>query len=241
MKRHLLRISVFAIAFFCSLSAVGNPQESSQDFRRIYIARHGQRPSKGDSSLTDLAKEQARMLGERLKAEGFKGNIYASPYLRTVETAVEIAKVTGGKVALNPLIQERTHKLGSPDIKGRTQSELSKIFPGMILDSPKLEYPWVYTDNSGEKLKENVEKAIQEALKADGRDFILVGHKATVKAALEILGKQAGVQIEAEIWNCTLLYFVISDSGSVKFVECGTGFIPPQKITNNQKPPLLTE
>ena len=124
------------------------------------------------------------MLGERLKAEGFKGNIYASPYLRTVETAVEIAKVTGGKVALNPLIQERTHKLGSPDIKGRTQSELSKIFPGMILESPKLEYPWVYTDNSGEKLKENVEKAIQEALKADGRDFILVGHKATVKASV---------------------------------------------------------
>ena len=38
------------------------------------------------------------MLAERIKSVGFDdGKIYVSPYLRTVETGVQIAKLFGGK------------------------------------------------------------------------------------------------------------------------------------------------
>lgn len=220
--------------FFAHVDAA----EDAATFRRIYLARHGQRPAKGDPALTELGREQARLLGERLKSESFKGRIYASPYLRTVETAVQIARAVGGKVLLNPLIQERTHKPGKPDIAGLSQGELSKIFPGFISERPELPYPWVYDDNAGEMLLKRVERAIYEAL-AKGGDFILVGHKATVLAGLKILGARAGVELDAKVWNCTLAYFIADADGNVKFVGFGTGFIPPPMITDNTKAPLL--
>lgn len=228
-------VSALLLAADLSFAAQGGEVR----IRKIYVARHGQRPSGGDPALTELGRRQARLLGERLKAENFNGEIYASPYFRTVETAVEIAKVTGAKITLQPLIQERTKRAGKPDIKGRTQQELSQAFPGFISETSQLPKNWVYDDNFGKVLEGRVSEAIDKGL-SKGGDFILVGHKATVLAALKILSGRADVKIDIPIWNCTLVYFVAGPDGKIKFVESGTGFIPPQDITNNDKPALIS-
>lgn len=232
--------------FFIILAYVGvfSNAESfsdSRDFRRIYVARHGQRTSGGDPSLTRLGVEQAKLLAQRIQEIGFKGKIYVSPYLRTVETASEISKLLGIKMILTPEIQERTHKEGIPDIKGRSLAELDKLFPSLISKDSKLSDNWVYADNFGEKLDERVAETIEEALEGDCCDFILVGHKATVKAALKYLCKKANCQVDTEIWNCELAYFIALPDGSIKFVSSGVDFIPPGKVTNNFKRNLLGE
>ena len=232
--------------FFIILAYVGvfSNAESfsdSRDFRRIYVARHGQRTSGGDPSLTRLGVEQAKLLARRIQEIGFDGKIYASPYLRTVETASEIAKLFGIKMILTPEIQERTHKEGIPDIKGRSLAELDKLFPSLISKDSKLSDNWVYADNFGEKLDARVAETIEEALEGDCGDFILVGHKATVKAALKYLCKKANCQVDTEIWNCELVYFIALPDGSIKFVSSGVDFIPPGKVTNNFKRNMLGE
>lgn len=182
--------------FFIILAYVGvfSNAESfsdSRDFRRIYVARHGQRTPGADPSLTRLGVEQAKLLAQRIQEIGFKGKIYVSPYLRAVETASEISKLLGVKMILTPEIQERTHKEGIPDIKGRSLAELDKLFPSLISKDSKLSDNWVYADNFGEKLDARVAETIEEALEGDCGNFILVGHKATVKAALKYLCKKS--------------------------------------------------
>ncbi len=237
MKILKTAIVLLWISASCALAAGGG--EDSRDFRRIYVTRHGQRISGGDPSLTPLGKEQAKMLAERIREIGFDGEIYVSPYLRTVQTGAEIAKLCGAKMILTPEIQERTHKDGVPDIKGRSQAELEKLFPSMIAESPKLPQNWVYSDNRGEKLESRVRAAIDAILKNGSRDFVLVGHKATVKAALEYLCERADCEAEIEIWNCELAYFVALPDGSVKYVSSGVDFIPPEKVSDNFKRGLL--
>lgn len=66
---------------------------------RIYVARHGQVATdaqyhdgdyslpKGEIDLSSLGRQQASLLGAFLKKRGFSGRIYASPLMRTMETA----------------------------------------------------------------------------------------------------------------------------------------------------------
>lgn len=69
----------------------------------VFIARHGNREDFVDRTWRDRAarphdpalspdgREQARRLGRRLKGEGIR-HIFASPFLRTVETAFYVAE-----------------------------------------------------------------------------------------------------------------------------------------------------
>ncbi len=233
----------------CALAALGIwavsfAAQATKDpgFRRICVARHGHRPGgSGDPALLPLGVEQARLLGERLKSIGFSGNIYASPYLRTVQTAAEAAKVLGVQVRLEPRIQEGTHIPGLPDAVGLTQAQLEERFPGLIAPEPALKHPWVLTDNIGKLLEKRVETAIDTLLETTKGDLLLVGHKPTVKAALKILSARAKVETRINIWNCTLIYFIVDREGRTHFVSAGTDFLPPEQITDNFRPGLLDE
>ncbi|MFR6032284.1 MAG: histidine phosphatase family protein [Bacilli bacterium] len=102
-------ILMAAIAAFSFELLHADSKDCARDYIKIIVARHAQRPSGGDPSLSKLGREQAQMLAERIKSIGFDGKIYVSPYLRTVETGVAIARLFGQKVLLEPSIQERTH------------------------------------------------------------------------------------------------------------------------------------
>ena len=84
---------------------------------KFYVTRHGQVAEdseyfgdvaypKGDMPLSKLGREQADLLGKRLRDEGFSGKIFSSPYLRTMETADIIAKITGSQVYPTPALHE---------------------------------------------------------------------------------------------------------------------------------------
>ena len=78
---------------------------------KIYVTRHGQIDLNaeyhggnallpvGEVLLSELGREQATLLGKKLCKLGFAGKIYASPLLRTMETAELIAKETGASTA----------------------------------------------------------------------------------------------------------------------------------------------
>ncbi len=230
-------IAVIAVSAFQFSHA--EPQDGARDYIKIIVARHAQRPSGGDPSLTELGRKQAQMLAERIKSIGFDGKIYVSPYLRTVETGIAVAKLFGQKVLLEPSVQERTHLPGTPDIKGKTQAELEAMFPGCVSGIPKLEYPWVYDDNYGDILKERVENFIKNAVSGNSCDVVIITHKAGVAAAVDYLAKMANIDLQAPVWNCFMVYFIRKKDGQIEYVGSGVDFIPPQDVTNNFKEPLV--
>lgn len=80
----------------------------------IYLIRHGQNEDNlegilnghRDRPLTELGREQARTVAEKLKSNGIQV-IYASPLKRAYETATIIAGTLGLSVQIDPDLIER--------------------------------------------------------------------------------------------------------------------------------------
>jgi phosphohistidine phosphatase SixA len=72
---------------------------------RLYLVRHAE-AAPGDPDelrrLTPAGREQARALGTRLAAKGVRpAAVLASPLRRARETGAELARATGGSVAID--------------------------------------------------------------------------------------------------------------------------------------------
>ena len=167
---------------------------------RIFETRHGQVVSKkyynndkslpiGDIGLSDLGKEQARLVGQRLKEVGFKGVIFSSPYNRTIETASIIAEELNVKVIPLACLREIV-------------SNVDDCFCGATLKRLSLKYPRVQSDVElplrwwGEKVEDlsDVIERLKDGLKAilttipTELDVLLVGHAATSVALRHLFG-----------------------------------------------------
>ncbi len=238
LRRKFIVVFLFFAAFFASEGVLfsASTQEPEQ-LRRVYFVRHGQRPGGGgDPALVDLGIEQARLLGMRLKADGFSGRIYASPYLRTVQTACEVAKIIDGKIILTPLIQERRTPGKSAPVKGQTFEELCGSFGDLIDKNYPLKSPWVYSENTGQILINHVKEALDNALKSGDGDLLFVGHEATVKAAIEILSNSSGLEMkDVPIYNCMMLCFTVNKDGKFFFTGLTADFLKPAQTTDNFK------
>ena len=94
---------------------------------RIFITRSGQPEDNGniDLRLSDLGRTQARLLGERLKSEGFDGFIYSSTVASALETAEIISALVGGEVIPTPAFS--TSQDGYEEIRYRTALAISDI------------------------------------------------------------------------------------------------------------------
>jgi len=87
---------------------------------RLYLVRHAQSQGNtgedlttGDPDLTDIGREQAKRLGERLSRQRVDA-IYASPLRRCQETATAISEASGGLEVL-PKADLREVDLGQAD------------------------------------------------------------------------------------------------------------------------------
>ncbi len=221
----------------------------------IYITRHGQPlvPGTasdgadpdyppGDPPLSDLGREQARRLGQRLKADGFAGRIYASPYRRTTETAHVIAGVLDTVIWPEPAIREYT----GPNItnfQGATLDALRSQFP-RIAPEAVLPHPWwtLEQETTDEhKQRPAVEarvRAFLEPLAADGgEDILLVGHGASCHAAIRY-----GLRLVTDEpewppvvgWNCALTALRLPSPA--KFILLGdTAHLEPHQVTSNRR------
>lgn len=208
---------------------------------KIYVTRHGQVGAdaeyyngdvnlpKREVLLSDLGREQAALLGKRLNALGFRGDIYASPFLRTMETAEIIARETGSKIVPTAWI----HEIFMADIsayQGYTLERLKPKYPH-IAENAQLEYPWwpLVTETS-EMVYERVSAGIETLLQRRDTDeeVLVVGHGASIGAANEFLGLDNG----CILWNCSLGMY------DTKHPERNFGIdvshLPREMVTNNR-------
>ena len=200
---------------------------------KIYITRHGQvspretilqNPDlpKKDPPLTELGIKQARLLGMRLRNEGFAGKIYSSPYRRALMTAQVIAGETGSRIYASHAIREIDKVSGTLiDFKGLAMEEILKQFPAAV--PVELPYPW-WRDEE-ESLLQVCDRAapfIDEIIERN-EDCLLVGHGASVYAANHVLLKYAGLRINDDIFkpapfNCSLSEYHINGN-EIKIVR----------------------
>lgn len=186
----------------------------------VWLARHGNRidfvnpdwfltaERRYDPHLSDDGVVQAQQLAQRLKGEGI-AHIFASPFLRTVETANQVAEVLDLPIKLESGLSEWLNPVWMKAMPERLPLEaLAQRFPRIdrsYLSHVIAEYP------------ETAEKALERSgetarLLADEfpEDILLVGHGASVIGAT--MGLVSGItksQINAAL--CCLIKVVRQD------------------------------
>ncbi len=210
----------------------------------IYVTRHGQVAEdteyfddnaalpKGEVPLSALGREQATRLGKFLAKQNFRGAIYASPLVRTMETAELIAEHTGS--AIYPTHWMREY-FGDQEFisayRGLTVDELKAQFPHVAEDAI-LPYPWwSQTPDTVDGVRDRVIAAIDNLLAERGdtdEEILLVGHGKTAGAANIYLDlKRSGI-----LWNCCVGMY---DSKNQKnSYGKNIDFLPGQIVSSNK-------
>jgi broad specificity phosphatase PhoE len=187
----------------------------------IWIARHGNRidfvnpewfntaERRFDPPLSDDGVVQAYQLGQRLKAENIT-HIFASPFLRTVQTANQIAEALDLPIKLESGLSEWLNPVWMPESPEKMSIEaLSKAFPKIDTS---------YTSRVIAEYPETQEKALERSgktarLLADEflpEDILLVGHGASVLGAtMGLVGEIAKTKVKASL--CCLVKVVRQD------------------------------
>jgi len=210
---------------------------------RIFVTRHAQpliakdteNPQFpfGDAPLTPLGHEQARILGEYLKREGFRGEIHASPYRRTMQTALEVAGIVGAEVVPQPAIRE-VQRPGIEKVCGMKPEELLALSDRVRL-STEFPYPWWDTVlDEGEGVQRRVSAFLDEFLSGVKGDHLFVGHGASVWAiSFHLLGgRESRLEQTEHFWNAGVSHYEGTDSFEVvRFNE--HGHLPPAMVTSN--------
>ena len=188
---------------------------------KIYITRHGQVDlnaeyfngdvslPKGEVTLSELGRQQATLLGKRMKELGFKGNILSSPLLRTMETAELVAKETDSVIIPTPWFHEIFENQDALDAyRGYNAKELKKFFPHVAEDAFMEEIWWATRAEIYEMVCDRVSKGLAEYMETEAEDVLLVGHAASVAAALDYLHlRESGI-----VWNCGLSLYDVEQS-----------------------------
>ena len=165
--------------------------------RTLWLARHGNREDFVDDTWRDTAErpddpglspdglEQAKRLAERLKDIPID-TIFASPYLRTVQTAQLIAEALGRRVFLEPGLGEKlseTYFSGEPEIL--SLERLSEDFRNVELGHEPLLHP-VFPEDDEANVSRMGEAAELIVEKYEGT-LLFVGHGATVSGVVQAL------------------------------------------------------
>ena len=181
----------------------------------VWIARHGNRldfvnPAwfntavrRYDPPLSDDGLIQATELGQRLTSENIK-QIYASPFLRTIQTANEVARVLNLPIKLEAGLGEWHNQ--------EWMTESPKIHPPELL---KPKYPaidWDYQSHlypQYPETKADVNRrtaaTIKQLVSKSSQDILIVGHGASVYGSA--LGLVADLP-EAKLALCSLTKIV---------------------------------
>ena len=207
--------------------------------RFLYITRHGQSAFKeyfdqeiNDYTLTPLGREQATLLGQYLKDVcKFNGTILASPFLRTVETAVIAASALDKKVILEPGLQEvntgdNRHCISFQDIEKR--------FPGKTVAGKNLVPPWRVVNENPQIWARRYVRELDKILKENPGDLLLVTHAGGVGSLAPELFKRANLPMSGLALNCTLFVFELDENDRPVAGKYIDSYIPKEKITDNR-------
>ncbi|MBD2580091.1 histidine phosphatase family protein [Oscillatoria sp. FACHB-1406] len=170
----------------------------------VWIARHGNRfdfvnpdwfltaERPYDPSLSDDGFVQAKELGERLKLERID-RIFASPFLRTVQTAWEVAKVLQLPICLEAGLSEWLNPDWMRAMPEREKLEvLAERYNAIDLSYTSRIVPQYPEDERA--MRDRVVKTIQTLAAEFSDNILLVTHGAfVVEGAIALLGYRAEV------------------------------------------------
>lgn len=187
----------------------------------VWIARHGNRldfvnpdwflsaERPYDPPLSDDGVIQAYQLGQRLKAENI-AHIFASPFLRTVQTANQVAEALDLPIKLEPGLSEWLNpKWMESNPEKLSLAQLHEQFPRIDLShAPRgiaAEYP-----ETGEKAMQRAGETARRLADEFPEGILLVGHGASViGTAMGLLGVTNEPEINATL--CCLVKIVRND------------------------------
>jgi ribonuclease H / adenosylcobalamin/alpha-ribazole phosphatase len=216
----------------------------------IYTTRHGQPATgtlppgvdheypPGDPSLTELGRQQAACLGERLAADGFKGLIFSSPYRRTLETADIIASITNCTVIPEPTIQEYVLVNGTPAFNGLSLPEILERYPSVRQDS-SLQHPWfVRGPETTDDVEERIKPFLASVLGLKTEEVLCVGHGASVEGCLALLAPEFRAKMDESPetcnWNCSLTTINARGLNNASLVQLfDISHMPRDMVTSN--------
>ncbi|MBD2295713.1 histidine phosphatase family protein [Anabaena sphaerica FACHB-251] len=188
----------------------------------IWIARHANRldfvnpdwfltaEKRYDPPLSDDGMVQAQQLAKRLKGEKIS-HIFASPFLRTVQTANAIAEVLDLPIKLETGLSEWLNPEWMTEAPERlSTSDLAALFPRIDIS---------YTSRIAAQYPETHEKVRQRSAQTARclvtefwpDDILLVAHGASVLgAAMGLVGDIAKTEVKATL--CSLVKVVRQES-----------------------------
>lgn len=156
----------------------------------VWIARHGNRLDFVNPEWFDTAQRrydpplskdgfiQAQELGKRLKKEKIK-HIFASPFLRTIQTANEIAEIIDLPIKLEAGLSEWHN--------GEWMSEHPEIHPKELLAKKYPRIDWNYNSliipkypETEAEVNQRTKEISQKIVALFDEDILLVGHGASV-------------------------------------------------------------
>lgn len=158
---------------------------------RLYLIRHAQSQgntgedlTSGDADLTEVGREQARRLGERMRDQRLDA-IYASPMRRTQQTALAIGEVAD--VEVFPKADLREVELGRPDADARLLSPEKQV---LIADRVVQEGTWdAFPGSEGSAAARTRVRAVIEDIvrKNEGRRIAVVTHAAFIQTLVSVV------------------------------------------------------
>ncbi|HEY9874654.1 MAG TPA: histidine phosphatase family protein [Candidatus Obscuribacterales bacterium] len=183
----------------------------------VWIARHGNRldfvnpewfntaERPYDPPLSDDGVVQAQQLGQRLEGEGI-AHIFASPFLRTVQTANKVAQALDLSIKLESGLSEWLNPNWMPAMPEKQPIEaLAERFPRIDLSYTSrviAHYP-----ESGEQVLERAGETARRLAAEFPQDILLVGHGASVVGTtMGLLGGTTEPEINAAL--CCLVKVV---------------------------------
>ena len=159
----------------------------------VWIARHGNRLDfvnpewfntarrRYDPPLAEDGFVQAVELGQRLKQENI-GHIFASPFLRTIQTASEIAQILDLPIKLESGLGEWRN--------AEWMTEVPEIHPQDVLTEKYPAIDWNYSSylipnypETKKELNQRTAITIQKLVAEYSEDILIVGHGASVYGA----------------------------------------------------------
>jgi len=156
----------------------------------VWIARHGNRldfvnpewfntaPKRYDPPLSADGFIQAAELGQRLKSENIK-HIFASPFLRTIQTANEVTKFLDLPIELEAGLGEWHN--------GEWMTETPEVQTKEFLKSNYPAIDWSYQSHlhpqypeTKEEVNQRTAATIKQLVSEYSQDILIVGHGASV-------------------------------------------------------------
>jgi broad specificity phosphatase PhoE len=156
----------------------------------VWIARHGNRldfvnpewfntaTRRYDPPLSDDGFIQAAELGQRLKSENIK-HLFVSPFLRTIQTAHEVAQVINLPMKLEAGLSEWHNSewmTESPEI--HPQELLATTYPTINWSYQSQIYPQ-YPETKAD-VNQRTAATVKQLLSKYDEDILIVGHGASV-------------------------------------------------------------